>query len=456
MFPPCPPRVIGSMLALAAVASGAPQGDSAGSLEALLERTRIESARAEASLRSGVEAALAPLEQAQLPFSDELRDGVIAALSELGPEAGPLLLPALDPAPRAAAAEEPATEGDEATEPKSDPNAARARARAQVVAEGLAGINSMALTDGLLALLHGASTEGRINALRVLETCPEPARPRPAVTDVFESESGALRQAALRTLIRIRDPDDAELLRRVLASDDATIVGLALEAIVETGSSDAATEVYALLANSTRAARHAAGLLAFYAAQPDLVEESVLERFVAIARSSADVDVRISVLESLPALLSRGSSSALRRALEPVTRTSDRRVREAALVALVKLGDRGARRDLLRPFDDFVDKNDRFPEAYVRRGAVHLRVEDWDDAIRDFQQAVKLARDDPRPQPDAYVGLARAYARRGKLKDAAEWLRKAPISTADLRKLAEDPDFLELRASKYGKEAFGT
>jgi tetratricopeptide (TPR) repeat protein len=86
---------------------------------------------------------------------------------------------------------------------------------------------------------------------------------------------------------------------------------------------------------------------------------------------------------------------------------------------------------------------------------VRLRIEDWDDAIKDFQQALRLARDNPRPQPEAYLGLARAYARRGRLRDAAEWLRKAPISIKELRELSEDPDFAELRASRYSKDAFG-
>ena len=74
---------------------------------------------------------------------------------------------------------------------------------------------------------------------------------------------------------------------------------------------------------------------------------------------------------------------------------------------------------------------------------------------RAFRQALGLTRDVPRPHPAPYVGLARAFARRGKLRDAAEWLRKAPIPVAELHKLADDPDFAELRASRYSKDAFG-
>ncbi len=68
----------------------------------------------------------------------------------------------------------------------------------------------------------------------------------------------------------------------------------------------------------------------------------------------------------------------------------------------------------------------------------------------------RMAKDDPTFKADeAYIKLARAYARKGKLKDAAEHLRRAPISLTQLQSLADDPEFRELRDSKYGKEAFG-
>jgi tetratricopeptide (TPR) repeat protein len=85
-----------------------------------------------------------------------------------------------------------------------------------------------------------------------------------------------------------------------------------------------------------------------------------------------------------------------------------------------------------------------------------MRMHDWDSAIDDFTTALRFGRDDGQPLDEAYVGLARACARRGKLKDAAEWLRKAPISMSDLRALEKDPDFRELRESRFGKDVWGS
>ena len=80
---------------------------------------------------------------------------------------------------------------------------------------------------------------------------------------------------------------------------------------------------------------------------------------------------------------------------------------------------------------------------------------EWDEAIKDFSTALRFSRDDGQSDPEIYLGLARASARRGKLKDAAVWLREAPIPMSELRKLADDPDFRELRASRFGKDVCG-
>jgi tetratricopeptide (TPR) repeat protein len=91
----------------------------------------------------------------------------------------------------------------------------------------------------------------------------------------------------------------------------------------------------------------------------------------------------------------------------------------------------------------------------VRRADMYSRIAKLDDAIKDYKEALTVGKDDPTLQPNTYEKLAYAYVQKGRLKEAAETLNKAPISLARLRELADDPRFKPLRESKYAKLAFG-
>jgi tetratricopeptide (TPR) repeat protein len=145
----------------------------------------------------------------------------------------------------------------------------------------------------------------------------------------------------------------------------------------------------------------------------------------------------------------------LKRALEPSVSSADRKLREAALVLLTRLGDKNSRRELLREADEVVTKNDGWSESYVRRGDIYARIGEDEDAIKDYRQALVVGKNDPSLNADTWVKLARAYTRRGKYKDAGDTLRRSPLGDSKLKQLAEDPEFKPLRESKYGKSAFG-
>jgi tetratricopeptide (TPR) repeat protein len=402
-------------------------------IEDLLERARARRDQDQRRLQPLIDAAINDFQSQPAPVSEERRTAFCDKLAALGQEAAALLVPFLEPG---------------ATDPV-------AIERARAVGQALARLQGPSLTDPLLAVLSAGSDGARCNALVALETCKEPGRARPAVLAVFEStKAGEVKLAALRTLIRLGGPENAALYAKVLALNDAEVVALALRALADTRDASAGAQVQGLLADPARVQRHADLVISYYRALPDLVDAQVLASLVAAAEKPGDREARIALVKAVPELAGRFDADA-RKGLERVAGTKDSDLREAVLVALVRLGDRNARRELLEGYDDYVDRNDRFADAYVRRGELLLRIEDWDGAIKDFQQALRLSADEPKPQPNAYVGLARAFARRGKLRDAAESLRKAPLSNAELKKLADDPDFAELRASRFSKEAFG-
>lgn len=403
------------------------------SLERLLERQRAaragEAARLEADARTYLEA----FARLTLPLPQGREAELVEQLRGLGPGAGPILVPYLDPG----------ADADEI-----------GRLRARATATALSSICDATATDPLLALLRNGSQEGRFNALRALEGCSEPARAQPSLLALFDADPGPLRAAVLRTLVRMGGEGCGPIFARVLESEDAELRRLGLDALIESKSGAARAQVQALLGRPAFAIEHVDRLLVYYQSQPDQVDAQVLGLWIALVTRTSKTEQRLAILAALPDL-SGTSASALRRELEPLTRGGTPDVVEGARIALARLGDRNARREVLRPHDEFIEKNDRWSQAYTRRALVLMRMHEWDEAIKDFNTALRFSRDDGQADEEIYLGMARAHARRGKLKDAAEWLRQAPIPMSELRKLADDPDFRELRESRFGKDVWG-
>lgn len=427
------------------------------SLEEYLRAARIE--RAELHRRLGAQAGehLGRLGRLPEDASAAALESAISGLASLGVDATPLLVRHLEVTPTPGGSEEERAQRQ-----------ATAERLADRVAEALHRMPCDPIRPELLELAEHGSHTARLRALRVLENSntPEPVRSR--LRALLATAGGELAEALLKTLIAVGGEGQQALLVEQLLRTDvsraelAPLVELALGALASSGpdtqesseSSGATAAVRALLANPEAADLHGEALLAYFLAQPDLVRSEEVLQFVRIATGSAPRTTRLAVLAALPEL-DPPLNHDLRSGLAPLLTERDSALREAALVALATLGDRSSKKDLLAGYNESVERNDHWYRGYSERGWVLLRIGENDDAIRDFRRALEYGKDSATLQPTTYIGLARACARKGKLKDAAEWLRKAPISLADLQALEGDRDFRALRASRWGKEAFG-
>jgi tetratricopeptide (TPR) repeat protein len=210
-----------------------------------------------------------------------------------------------------------------------------------------------------------------------------------------------------------------------------------------------------LLADPHLAPAHADAILAYYRALPKLAGESEVKDLLTLAGNAAlPVPKRIAIVEAMPEFV-HTMSNELRKNVDPVLSSGDGKLVEAGQVFLVILGDKRAKKELLKPYDNVVEGNPRWSQAFARRAAILFRIQEYDDAIKDYMMALKNGENEAAPQPDTYIGLARCHARRGRLKEASDWLRKAPIQIAQLKLLANDPDFAKVKEHpKYG-EVFG-
>jgi hypothetical protein len=348
-------------------------------------------------------------------------------LLDLGDEVAPMLVLYLDPG--------------------SDPEAGVVFRTRQVV-QVLRSMASPAITDALLRQTTTGSVEGRLNALAVLETCPDRSRIAPVVRELYNFSTGRMRTGAMLTLARLGGPEAEAILSAALDDEDPAVIDLALHALGEVASLTVTAKVLEL-ASSDAGASHVEGIGAFYVSQPALFEDQdmVIALMTLLARSDAPRDDTVNVLEAmLP--LELDIRSKIRKAMDPLVDHPNQEVREATLVLLARAGDKGARRDLLRPYNAKVSARRDSDNAYTERGDAWYQIGEYSEAIKDYKQAVKLMRARTKEE-EPFLGLARCYAQMRKYKDAKVQLDLAPVSIARLQELSRDPAFTEMLESKY-------
>jgi tetratricopeptide (TPR) repeat protein len=418
------------LLCLACPRLQAPEGKRE-SLQEFLARARAQRELVQARLRDQVQSLVKRVEELPMPVPRDQKEAWLAEVVALGPEATPLLVAWIDP---------------------GEAGLDRERFRATQIALALARLDTQPITGELLRIAQTGSQEGRRNAIRVLETTPEPERVRPALLALFKASEGSLKQATLRALITLGGADNEALLREVLESSDDTLIDMALGAVADAKSPKAVEQVRKLLADPARARTHVEPLLNYFKGQPELVREAEVRDLIQLAaQEEVTRERREAIVDALPIFVT-AMSNDLRKSLEPLLAGNERKLREGALVLLSILGDKLAKRDLLKDYDTTVENNPKWSPAYTRRADVLRRVRDYDDAIKDYLKALKVGEDDPVQSPESFVGLARCYSLKKKWKEAASYLQRAPISITQLRALANDPDFLELKAHpKYGE-----
>ncbi len=398
------------------------------SLEEFLARARAKQAEVFAHLGVELEALVKRIEALNLPPARQAREDLIDECVKLGSEATPLFVRWLDP-------------GTAALE--------KEKFRATQIAQALSRMDTRAATAGLLAMLARGSNEARVLAAGVLETSPEPERVRPELLAAFKTSQGQLHAAVLRTLLRLSS-DDLTLLDTVLGGDDEALCDVALGVLTEAKNATAEDRIHRLLSDPAHSSQHAQPLLLYYQTLPELVGAGQLKDLLALAgNSKVSVVMRGAIIDSLPQFVS-SSSNELKRALDPIIAGADLKLAEAARVVLAKLGDRAAKRDLLKPYDDLIEAQSRWSQAYARRADILRRIGEYRDAEKDYKKALEVGKNENNPQPDTFIGLARCEAQQGHFREAAQWLSNAPIKLDQLKALASDPDFAKLRASKHG------
>lgn len=420
------------VLALANPAPAISVQDDRRSLEELLaEYAAIRDARLEA-LRTEVDSLLRQLELAIDAGGSREVEELRKQLIKLGPEVAPLLVRQLDPG--------------------ANSEVEAIRRRSLEVSRVLMELDTLSITDELLALARRGTSYGQRNALRVLGKTPEPARVSPILRSLFGKENGPPRDATLAAIASIGGEENDAFVGASLSPTDEELARVALSALATTRCASAASQVAHLLVEPKVATRFGDLLIAYYTACPEVVDETVCDAFM---RMIVFEDYRTSPSMQYIAFLAKHFgdwSRDVKRALETISIRPDA-VGGEALIALAISGDRAAKKTLLEPYDEEVDENPDFARAWASRAQIQFRLENYKAAAKDYTKALAAKTQSPMDRRnDWHEELARSYARMGKVREASQWLEKSSLSTDRRRDLAKDPDFKEVAEhSKYGK-----
>jgi tetratricopeptide (TPR) repeat protein len=422
------PRILGCLAVAALALPGAVRADQAGpqreTLQEFFERLRKNRDGALNELRATVDPLLSALESAVQTGNTKAVDDAKRKLTAVGPEAALLLVEKLDPGQL----------GSEA-----------ARKRAAHVTQLLADMRAPAITGRLIEITRVGTLEGRINAIHVLCSAPDRDRAAQAVQELYKVGYPELRPTLLYALAKIGGPELEQQLVAELGSSKPEAVRDALDAIARAHNPSFEPHVLALLERSDMAYQQVDNLAAYYRSNPDARDKKQLQALLGLVKSeSAPVESRLGVLNLLP-LFAGEFDSDMRRELKLLANQAPAELREGILITVFLCGDRGVRKDILKPYDDQIDRNKEWADSYEQRGAVLLRIGEPRQAIDDYKRALDLSTSDVRARMDsAYIGLARAYMLAGRTKDAVEVLKKAPLTKKQLGEIEKDSDFAKV------------
>jgi hypothetical protein len=402
------------------------------SMQELLVRLRKERDGHLGELRASVDGVLRTLEleiQTRRPAGlTEQKERLVA----LGAECAPILVEMIDP-------------GEKADE--------SAKLRSSTIAQALVDQPSPAITPRLVAIARTGSPDGRVNAVRALATSPDVDRAGSVLAETYRTGEGEIRGVALASIARLGGPESDSVISAALESSDAAIVRTCLQALASSRGAAFAPKVLKKVAATRDAAAYVDGILAYYRACPEVVDKAHL---LALVKLAGDVgvasDSRAKIVDLLPRYGDKFDTE-IRKELHQLSGSSTREVSESALITLYVAGDRSARKPLLAPYDDQVEKNKQWAQSFEARATVLYRIGDYQQAVRDYTRSLQLAANDIRAKTEgAHIGLARCYMQQGKVKDAFDELNRAPISAKDLAELGKEPVFQKLAEHpKYGK-----
>jgi tetratricopeptide (TPR) repeat protein len=408
----------------------AAQDDAPPSIETLIERYRAEREAATQALRPEVEQGISRLRDLTArERSIGSTANVRAALVELGSGIVPLLIEQLDP--------KSGTAGEQ-----------RLSSQLALV---LMELNLESAIAPLLKITREGSPRGKELAARVLGACAAPLRVNESLITLYTDQKTISRVTLLTALAQLESEEGLSFVTERINSNNVEEGKAAITALTATSSVNAGPKIMALAESPSDAAKYIKQICAYYKACASVFNRQHAEALLQLTESKRlSIEDRIALLNILTENEKHWPSDA-KKTLKQMADTGNMQLREAVLVGLALTGDRGAKNDLIRSFEDAIKANPLWSDSYVDLADIQYKVRDYRDAKKNYERALGLGRYTTRRKREMHLGLARCCAIEKKYKDAEKWL-KTGLSNSQILEQAGDPAFASMKEhAKYGE-----
>lgn len=412
-----------SLCASPVLAASRASGEDRPTIEDLIRRTKEWAEQDRALVESRVKEILVALE---LPYekSGGQVPEKIDELVKLGPRSLAWILPCLNPT------------GKDDREVQRGRNAARAVGR----------IGSTQAIAPCLALLESGTDFGRENAVHVLGALRATQAEKPLWAFLSTQTPPDTRQKTIWALGQIRGESSVEPLTHFLKEADQANARAILEALEAIRSPKAIAPVAALLPEPYF--RPMLGrFLAFLQAMGG--QEALPHLLKAVALPEWGTSQLAQIVQTIGKLGAPNYPAAIP-VLKPMLASAEKDLRDEVAYTLNDLGDDSGVKQLIAPHDDYLKDYPRDAQGYAVRGKIWLRLRRYKEALRDFKDAVRVARKDM-PVAEFHVFQARCYAGMNQLKEAHSALKTSELDATQLARYKDFPEFKALREhEKYG------
>ena len=154
------------------------------------------------------------------------------------------------------------------------------------------------------------------------------------------------------------------------------------------------------------------------------------------------------VVKALAVIAPKGHDATINRLRALIQGGEIQHLGRACAATMQALGDKSGRKELFDGLDKEVKKNPKVPSVLANRAEALFAFEQWNDAIRDFKEALRNARSQTTLR-EFNLWIARCHVRQQQSRKAAQVLKEALVSKAELDAAAlEDPVFKQALAEQ--------
>lgn len=300
-------------------------------------------------------------------------------------------------------------------------------------------LDPASFVDALIELLNSSNDVSRTEALRLLGRANTPTAAA-VLTDFVERSTGDDRLLALRSLARLQTSSPAPKIVGLLGVADAATKEAALECLIAGKAAQVLDTVLQAMAaeKSDRMLRLYIDYLAATATEHEAAANALLPL---LERDRLDHRDALRVVQALATVAPKDHAPTTRRLLQIIDDGDTGELGLAAGLSLRALGDRSGLLKLRRNLTNELSKaqRKREPGLHELRGNLYFAIENYDEAVADYQKALELT-DGAMMTRRLQLRLVRTEAHRRKWQNMVGHLKNAAVGYDELMALAaEDP-----------------